>query len=186
VRRPAEVPLPVAAARVRALAPGLDTRTWRELMPTLASMLDSTRGAMYTMFVIVYLAIGILILNAMLMAVFERIRELGILKALGFGPGGVVWLIFLESAMQVGIAVAAGSALATPLLHYLSHTGLDTGRLAGITISGAAIDRIWRASVSAQTYLAPIGTLVVIVLVAIVYPALKAAAIRPVDAIHHR
>ena len=45
------------------------------------------------MFFIVYIAIGILILNAMLMAVFERIREFGVLKALGVGPCGVLRLI---------------------------------------------------------------------------------------------
>ena len=45
-------------------------------------------------------AIGILILNAMLMAVFERIREFGVLKALGMGPGKVLRLVLMETALQ--------------------------------------------------------------------------------------
>ena len=185
VRRPVTMSLPVAAAKVHQLVPDLDAKTWRELSPTLASMLDSTRGAIMVMFVIVYVVIGILMLNATLMAVFERVRELGILKALGTGPTGVLRTILLECAIQTGVAVALAAALSVPALRYLSHHGLDMSSFGGMSVQGVAWDPIWRASVSARTYSGPIVTLVIIVLCAAFYPAVKAAMIRPVDAIRH-
>ncbi len=186
VRKPATVPLAAAAAQLRELTPGLDTKSWRELSPTLASMFDSARGVMVFMFMIVYTAIGILLLNAMLMAVFERIREFGVLKALGAGPLAVFRMIFYETYIQAGIAIVVGSALSVPGLWYLTKHGIDTGRLGGMTIHGVAWDSVWRASVSSSTYSGPIVTLIVIVSLAALYPAFKAAWVQPVKAMTHR
>jgi putative ABC transport system permease protein len=185
VRRPGEIDLPSTARRVHTLARDLDVQTWRQLLPTLSSMLDSARGAMIAMCFIIYVAIGILILNAMLMAVFERIREFGVLKALGVGPFDVLRLILVESAIQTGIAILVGATLAVPGLWYLSRTGIDLGRLGGVTIMGIAWDPVWRAVVSVDIFAGPILVLVLIVAVAVSYPALKAALIRPVEAMHH-
>jgi ABC-type lipoprotein release transport system permease subunit len=177
--------LAAAAAAVRAAAPGLDARTWRELRPTMASMLDSAVGAMTMMFFIVYAAIGIVILNAMLMAVFERVREFGVLKAIGVGPGGVLRLIYLETLVQTGIAVAVGVALAIPANAYLSTTGIDLGG-EGLTLMGSTVDPLWRSHVTVQTYTTPVIALVAIVLVAVTYPAVRAALIEPITAIRHQ
>ncbi len=186
VRRPTETELAVAADTVGELAPDLDVQTWRDLMPTLASLLDSARSAMLAMFFIVYLAIAVLILNAMLMAVFERIRELGVLKALGVGPLGILGLMLAEAGILTGLAVAAGVALGVPTLWYLSVHGIELTTVAGMSIMGIAMDPVWRADMSAPTVLAPVGALVAIVTVAVIYPSLKAALIDPVRAIYHR
>lgn len=186
VRRPEALPLPAATAEARRLAPELDVKSWRELSPTLASYLDSTRGSVYVMFFIVYIAIGIVILNAMLMAVFERIREFGVMKALGMGPGSVMALILCESALLTGLAVAIGTTLSLPALRYLSRTGLDMGVANGVSLMGIAFDTVWRAQISRATFSAPITILVVVVALAVAYPALKAALIRPVEAMTHR
>jgi len=191
VRRPPDIDLETAAHRIKDLAgehlaAELEVKTWRQLLPTIASMMDSARGVMIAMSAIVYSAVGILILNAMLMAVFERIREFGVLKALGVGPFDVLRLILLETGIQTGGAILVGLALSVPSILYLSHTGIDLGRLAGISIMGVALDPVWRAAISVRVFVAPILMLTVIVGTAVVYPALKAALIRPVDAIHHR
>jgi ABC-type lipoprotein release transport system permease subunit len=185
VRKPDNLDLNASLLRVRELAPGEDVRSWRQLFPTLASVMDSSQGMMYVMFVIVYIAIGILILNAMLMAVFERIREFGVLKAIGVGPGGVVWLIFIESMIQTGLAVVAGVAVAIPGSMYLSRVGIDLTSLGGFSIHGIAWDPIWRAEMDANTWVGPIVTMTIIVVIAVIYPAIKAALIQPVRAIQH-
>ena len=137
-------------------------------------------------FFIIYIAIGIVIMNAMLMAVFERIREFGVLKALGMGPGQVLILILLESSIITGLAVVIGAALATPTLFYLQNTGLDLGSLSGMSVMGSSFDSTWHATINANTFATPILVLVIIVGIAVLYPALKAAMIRPVDAMTHR
>ena len=186
VRRPADVELAVAAETVRALTPGLDIKSWRELLPTLATMMDSAQQAIQIVAVVVYIVIAILILNAMLMAVFERIREFGVLKALGVGPGQVMSLILVESGLQTGLAVAIGLTLAAPTLWYLAQTGIDTGALGGTSMLGVSFVPIWYATVTPATVAGPVLILVVLVLLAVIYPVLKAARISPVAAMRHQ
>ncbi|MBW2279162.1 MAG: ABC transporter permease [Deltaproteobacteria bacterium] len=186
VRRPADLDLASAAVRVQGLAGALDVRTWRQLLPTVASMMDSARAAIVVMFVIIYIAIGILILNAMLMAVFERVREFGVMKALGVSPLGVLRLILVESAIMTGIAIAIGVGLGVPGLIYLSEVGLNLSSLAGVSIMGLAMDPHWRAVITPDVFRLPIVTLVSIVAIAVVYPAVKASLISPIEAMRYR
>jgi putative ABC transport system permease protein len=186
VRRPENLELPAAAAQVNALAGGFDVKTWRQLLPTLASVLESVQGVMLAMYFVFYVAIGMLILNAMLMAVFERIRELGVLKALGVGPFQVMRLILIESGIQTAIAVGVGVALAIPSLLYLTAYGIDLGSLAGVSVMGIAMEPIWRADMNTQAFTTPVIVLVIIVGLAVLYPAIKAAVVQPVEAMRHR
>lgn len=185
VRRPEEVDLAQAAIRVSAFAPDLDVQTWRQLMPTLSSLLESSRSAMVMMSFIMYVAIGMLILNAMLMAVFERIRELGVLKALGVGPFEVLRLILLESGIQTALAMIAGTICAVPVVWYLRDTGLDLQSLAGVSVMGIAFDPHWRAVITVDVFTSPVVMLAIVVAIAVLYPAIKASTIRPVEAMHH-
>ena len=186
VRKPDDLELAAALETVQGLAPGLDTRSWRSLVPTIATYLDSARQMMGIVSAIIYIVIAILILNAMLMAVFERIREFGVLKALGVEPRQVLSLIFVESALQTGIALAVGLALSLPTLWYLVEFGIDTGALGGVSVIGATFATVWRAAVSPVTFATPALTMILLVLAAVIYPALKAARISPVEAMRHQ
>lgn len=175
--------LDAAAAAVSEATEGLGAMTWRQLNPTLASMLDSAQAAMGMMFAIVYMAIGIVILNSMLMAVFERIREFGVLKAIGVGPGGVLKLILLESMIQTGLAIVIGLVVSLPVTYYMVNVGFDLTHLMGdLSVMGVTMDPIWRSEVDASTFVTPVVVLVVIVSIAVIYPALRAAFVRPIEA----
>ena len=186
VRKADDVELDAALATAQGLAPGLDTQSWRSLMPTIATYLDSARQMMGIVSAVFYIVIAILVLNAMLMAVFERIREFGVLKALGVEPRQVLWLIFLESALQTGLALGIGLVISAPTLWYLVEVGIDTGALGGVTVMGASFATVWQAAVTPATFATPAMTLILLVLVAVVYPALKAARISPVEAMRYQ
>ncbi len=187
VRNAADQPLETSAAQIRAAAPGLDVLTWRELFPTLATMLDSVESTMYILFMIVYLAIAILLINATLMAVFERIKELGLLKAVGLSPTRVVFLILWEGFFQAALAAAAGLILSVPLLFYFTRVGINLAALGGqISISGIGMDPYMRGVVTPAIFVGPLSAMIVIVLLSMLYPALKAARIRPVEAMRHQ
>ncbi|PRQ10147.1 ABC transporter permease [Enhygromyxa salina] len=181
VRKPPGTELEAATATAQGFGPdGVEISSWKTIKPTLASMLESSEVSMGIMAVIIYIAVGILILNAMLMAVFERIRELGVLKAIGFTPLKVLKLIFLETAVQTAVAMAAGVLVAIPVNYYLVHTGINMGNM---SVMGMAWDPIWRSSITLETYTGPMISMVIIVALAVLYPALRAAYIQPLDAI---
>ncbi len=187
LRKPETMSLDNASKMVSKQLGTLDVKTWKELLPTLATMLESTSGMIYIMFMIIYIAIGILILNAMLMAVFERIREFGVLKAIGMGPGKVLRLVLAESIMQTTLAIVAGVTLSIPGNWYLVKYGINLTSLTGdVSVAGINFLSIMKSSVSANTYVGPIITMLFIVSISVLYPAVKAAVIKPVAAIYHR
>lgn len=182
IRKPTHMPISRAYQITKAIVPGLDVKTWRQLSPILASMLDSVQILAYAMFIIVYAAIGIVILNATLMAVFERIREFGVLKALGMGPGSVFFLITVEAFIQAGLSVLIGGLCAFPTLVYLTTKGIDLGDMSGMTVVGVPLDSVMRASITPYVYLGPVITLILMIIIAVLYPALKASLIKPIQA----
>ena len=101
-------------------------------------------------------------------------------------PVSVLRLIFIEGSIQTGLAIALGMTLSLPGLWYLKNVGIDMGAIGGISIQGIVWDPIWRAHVETSTFIGPIITLIAVVSIALLYPAFKAAAIRPVQAMHHQ
>lgn len=161
-------------------------QTWKELNPFLAQYLDGVQGLMVVLYLIIYLAVAILILNAMLMAVYERIREFGVLKAIGYGPFSVMAMMILEALFQAVVACVVGAIVAAPCMWYLSTYGINVGALGGMEMSGLVLPAIWKSYYSVETSSTPVFLLFFIVLGAVLYPALKAAWISPVKAMHHQ
>ena len=155
-------------------------------MPTLASMLDSTKTVVYVMCSIIFIAIGFLILNTMLMAGVERVREFGILKALGVGPSKVMVLILIESLIQATISILFSIIFSIPLIRYLSKQGIDLGMESGTSLLGLAWDPVIYAVINIETFFIPIIMFTFIVALAVLYPAGKAALISPIKAMYHR
>ncbi len=166
--------------------PGPSVQTWKQLMPAVAQMFQSVEGMIWIFYLIVYVAVAILILNAMLTAVFERIREFGVLKAIGAGPLRVLSLIMVEGAVQAAVASLVGFTLALPFMWYLQTHGINTGAMAGTEMVGLAVSEIWYGIYSVKSCAGPLILLWFLTMAAVLYPALKAAWINPVRAMRHR
>ncbi len=196
VRRPPGSDLEEATALISRIAgasrafsateDGLEVRNWRRLAPTLATYLDTTTQAMAIAYAVIYFAIAILILNAMLMAVFERIRELGVMKAIGVSPSQLLRMIFLEGLLQTFVAIGLGLALAVPLCLHYARKGLDVSGLMDFSFEGVRLEALWFPVTNAVTFVAPVLALLFLVFVAILYPGLKAARISPVEAMRYQ
>lgn len=180
--------LDALTAQLTSLAPDLEVLNWRQLNPVVARILDMSKTSMIIMLIIMYTAVGILTLNGMLMNVFERIRELGIMKALGFSPFNIFLLIQIEALFQVTVAAAIALAIGVPLSILSETHPLDLTNLSktSSSIGGIAFDPLWYTDVTWFSVVMPVLFLYIIAGLAIIYPALKASLIRPVQAIYHR
>jgi ABC-type lipoprotein release transport system permease subunit len=186
LRAPPGVELASAVAEVQALAPDAEVQSWKQLNPLMAQMLDAVKVQVAIVYFILYVAVAILVLNAMLMAIFERIREFGVLKAIGWGPGRVFAMMVLEGLLQAAVAAVLGSILALPVMYWLATTGLEITGLAGVSMMGMTMPPVWHGVYTLDGVSVPLVMLFGIVLAAAVWPAAKAAWIRPVEAMHHQ
>ncbi len=188
VTRPAsDMDLSLARERVAEIAPEYEVLDWKGLKPVIARILDLADIQMIIMVSITYVAVAMIVLNAMLMSVMERFRELGIMKAIGVTPWQIMLLVYMETIVQIFMASIIALILGTSASYYFQGHGIDLTRLAdGVSFAGVAMDPIWRAQITQQALIVPIAFLFIIGLLAVLYPAVKAALIRPVTAIHHR
>ena len=176
-----------ASKVVATLTPNYEVLDWRQLSPLIAELIDMSDIHIYIMLIITYIAVAMVVLNAMLMSVFERIREFGVMKAIGFGPIQLFGLVYMETLIQVLLAVVIAFVFGLPVSLYFESNGIDlTQFISGMSFGGIAFDPIWRAELTQRSLAAPLVTLFIMAMIAVLYPAFKAAVIRPVKAIHYQ
>ena len=169
------------------LASGLETLNWRQLQPFIAKMIDTSEAGTFIMMFIIYTAIGMVILNAMLMNVFERIHELGVMKAIGFSPWRVAGMLFFEAMIQAAAACLLTLIFGLPVVYYFQTHGIDLSSLvSSTTMVGIAMDPIWHCRITFKSIATPTIFLFLLAALAVIYPAAKAALIRPVEAIYYK
>jgi len=123
----------------------------------------------------------------MLMNVFERIHEFGIMKALGVSPMQLVALVFAETFILTLLAAAVGLAGGWWISAYYQQHGIDMSALAGsISYGGIAFDPVWYGAITTSALVYPVLFLFVVAAIAVIYPAARAALLSPVKAIYYR
>jgi len=179
--------LDVATNTIKSIATDYEVLNWKELQPVIARILGIMDSQIFVMMLITYIAVGMVVLNAMLMSVFERIHEFGIMKAIGVTPWQIILLILLETTIQIIFAAILALVSGWSAAHYYQQYGLDLSNIASsASFGGIAMDPVWYAHVTTEALVTPVLFLFVIGLLAVIYPAIKAALIEPVKAIHYR
>ncbi len=130
--------LPQFLAHLHAAAPDLDIASWSKLEPFTAAILQISDGTIALWTVVMFILVAFGVINTLLMAVYERTREFGILQALGLQPRLILVQVLMESLALVGIGVLAG-LVSGALTVLWFHNGLDLGVLAkGAIMFGAS------------------------------------------------
>lgn len=172
-----------AAARVKDAIndAGLSVYTWRELLPLLKAYLAMFNGFIILWYLMVFVAMAFGIINTMLMAVFERMREFGLMKALGMTPGRIIRSVLMESTMILMIGVIAGNLLSAAAVWAVSRTGIDLSAFAA-GLEYAGMSPMIYPAVSYRDVLIANAVVILLGLLVSAWPAAKAARITPVEA----
>jgi putative ABC transport system permease protein len=155
----------------------LEIHTWEGLSPffNIARMLDVMTFFIKLMLVALVL---ISVLNVMIMAVYERIREIGTMAAIGTPPGKILSLFMLEGLSLGVLGALIGGAVGFALLSVLnlSHITFDFGLQKGLLL---------RASVNPMDFVAIALIVILVSVVASLEPAFKASRMEPIVALRH-
>ena len=169
------------AIEVRTTAGDAETKTWLQLDPYMASMLDVMDGFIFVWFGIIFLSLSFGLINTLLMAVFERTREIGLIQALGMPPGNILFMVLIESLIMLVIGLIAGN-----LLSWLTILPIQDG----IDISGVAEGLEWAGmsstllpAVKTSDVLLANAIVLVLGVAASLFPAWRASRKVPVEAI---
>jgi ABC-type lipoprotein release transport system permease subunit len=167
-----------------ALPSTYEVHSWRELLPLLSAYLRLFDGFMWLWYLVVFIAMGFGIVNTMLMAVFERIREFGLFKALGMRPWWIIKEVLAESFFLMVIGITIGDIIGFLSVLALSSHGINLSALAaGAEFFG--MTRVLYPVVSARDVAMANSVVFILGLLVSVYPAVKAARFTPVEALAH-
>jgi len=166
-------------------APGYTVLTWREMNQVILQAIQAGMGMLYIMYLVVLLVVAVVIANTLLMSVFERIREMGILSALGMKGREILLMFVVEAGILGAVGVVLGVGLGSLAVFYMSKVGLHLGEMATMTtVSAAYSDTMYARFAPAETIGVAIAAMVIILLASL-YPARFAARLEPADALRN-
>jgi putative ABC transport system permease protein len=160
----------------------LDVKSWKEIMPEVSLVEESIDISMYLILGIILFALLFGIINTMLMAVLERVKELGMLMAVGMNKIRVFTMIMLETVFLAITGCIIGIIVGYLFTVLLMKTGIDLStwseayeRLGYDTVIYPVPDILIAVKVTIMVFVTG--------LVAAIYPAIKALKLKPAEAL---
>jgi ABC-type lipoprotein release transport system permease subunit len=158
-----------------------EVKRWIELDAYLGTMLSVMDGFVLVWIIVIFLALSFGLVNTLVMAVFERVREIGLMLALGMRPIYILGQIIVESLLLLAIGLAIGTVLAWAAVQPMKD-GVD------LSIVGDGMEMWGMSSVLYPELLLSdviLANVVVLVLgfLASLSPAWRAAQYEPIEAI---
>ncbi len=162
--------------------PKLTAMSWQALLPEVVQMRALIKKSLLFVVTIVFVMVAIVVMNTILMSVLERTREFGIMLALGSSPSLVVRLVMLESAAIGLFATALGTMLGVviTLIHVTSGVNMAAHGLTAVP----GVTNVIHPQLTVLGVLGPAVILPVVILLAALYPAVRASRLAPIKAMH--
>ncbi len=171
-------------AKLRAAGLPLQAVSWRDVDHEITSIQKFQDGLLDIVLAIIFVIVALGILNTLLMSLFERVREFGVLMAVGARPGWIMRLVLIESILLGSIGTLLGLAIGSAMIAYFGKFGLPLpiGDALSYFIPFPSVIFL-RWSWGSHAYAA--GAILATSLVAAVPPALRACRLRPAEALRH-
>jgi ABC-type lipoprotein release transport system permease subunit len=158
-----------------------DVRSWAELDTYMGLMLGVMDGFVLVWVIVIFLALSFGLVNTLMMAVFERVREFGLMQALGMKPSSIRYQVLMESLMLLALGLLAGNFLAIFSILPIQN-GIDLSAVAeGMEMMGVS-SVLYPALKLKDIFLANIVVITLGILTSLL-PAWRASQYRPVEAI---
>jgi ABC-type lipoprotein release transport system permease subunit len=171
-------------AALRAALPGYEVASWEELNPEMKQSLDVDELFMNIFGLVVLLIAGVGILNLLLMAVFERTREIGILAAMGLKRREIVVLFLLEGVLIGLLGALVGCVLGGLVVSAVGQIGIELSVAELGEMMALLGDRLY-PELQVDLLVKRALTVAVIAALASLYPAWRASWREPADALHY-
>jgi putative ABC transport system permease protein len=176
---------PAVIAALKPLLPDYEIDSWETNFPELQATIGTKGGVMNIFSVVIMLIAGIGILNLLLMAVYERTREIGLLGAMGFKPREISLLFILEGTMMGLVGVGAGIVMGLLINLVLGVVGLDYSSFANVAEYMALISGRIYPTLGLEKLPQRALTVAIISALAAFIPAREAAQREPAEALHY-
>ena len=162
-------------------APDYEVLTWRKMNELIVQYEDFANAYMVVLYLIVLGITATVVTNTLVMAVFERTREIGVLAAIGMKGGRIMFQFLAEAAMLATGGVVGGVIIGVLAFLYFNRFGFYIGDFG---ISGVLMGDTIYAYLTVQNVVTLTIVTYLITLVASLYPAVMAARLEPVEALH--
>lgn len=167
-----------------ALGPGYEVLSWDEVYPLLKYETDVFSQTMLIFGFIILFAAAFGIAEVFFMSLYERMREIGVLRAIGLSPGEISKLVFVEALILFLVSIGAGGVINAIFYIYFYHKGIN------LSIFSKSLE-IWGSGSVIYPYI-QIGDVVamvilvfVIVFLSVIFPMRKARKITAVEALRY-
>lgn len=176
--------------RTEAIAAGLSARLaadsyevmrWYDLDPFVKQTLELSGASTVIVLGVVISVVLAQIINTMLMSFYERVREFGLMDALGTRRVQLFAMVLWEGIVLVTIGGGAGCVLGVAATLYWGQVGIDLSSFAEAT-SLLYMDPVMRPVLAADSIVTILVTMAITAVLAGIYPALRAARLNPVEA----
>jgi len=176
----------VAGRLGRQVNPRAAALTWNQARPELAGFIAMKIGGAIFMELLIAVLVAAGIFNTLFVSVMERIREFGIMLAIGFSPGNLFGLVMLESLWLGVVGLAAGLIITAGPYYYLASAGIDlTSMVKGgnSEIAGVAVSLVMRVGIFPGHVALIAAAAFTATMLSGLYPAWRAGRVVPVESI---
>lgn len=158
----------------------LKSETWKELLPSVEAYLTLFDQFLFIWYLVVFIAMGFGIVNTILMAVFERMREFGLLKAIGMKPFRIFKMVLTETLFLLVVGMVAGNLAGFLIILMFSKSGIDLSAFSrGIEM--LKFKRTIFLIIESKDVIIANLTVFILGLIVGIYPAVRAAKFSPIE-----
>jgi putative ABC transport system permease protein len=173
------------AGSLKAEFPDLEIRTWAEVAPEM-SYLNEMFGVMIRIILgIILMAMAFGLVNTMLMSVYERIQELGILMAVGMKKRRIFSMILIETSFLTFTGAFVGVVLGFLSVRAVGVVGLNLAVVGGDSLNYMGFPSVIYPSLDPSFFSTLTIMVVITAFVSAIFPAMKALRLKPAEAIRH-